>query len=347
MPMYIDIKYANLISSYVRNFKRKSEYLYNFSCPLCNDSHKNPLKARGYLYRNKTGLAYRCHNCGASVSLGNLIKQIDFILYQEYALENYRESGIPRSQHKDADLLKVFKADPKVPKIEEILQDNVLKSATSLDKLSEYHPARQYVQNRKIPEKFYKDLYFTTKFKHFINNIIPEKFKEDNDHPRLIIPYFDKFGKCFAFQGRAFGKEIPKYYTIKIDENAERIYGLDRLNYSKPIYAVEGPIDSLFLDNCIAVSGSSFDSPLLQSIKSNLTVVFDNEPRNNQLMKLLNKTINHGFQVCIWPDTFYHKDINEAVIAGMTSNNIMDIINQNTFVNINAQLHFARYKNRG
>lgn len=344
MPMYIDIKYANLISSYVRNFKRKSEYLYNFSCPLCNDSHKNLLKARGYLYRNKTGLAYRCHNCGASTSLGNLIKQLDVNLYQEYALENYRESGIARSQHKDAEILDFFKADPKVPKIEELLQDDVLKNVTSLDRLSEHHPARQYIQNRKIPKTFYDKLYFTTKFKHFVNTIIPNKFRLNDDHPRLIIPYFDKFGKCFAFQGRAFGKEVPKYYTIKIDEDAERIFGLDRLDYNKPVMVVEGPIDSLFLDNAIAVSGSSFDSPTIQSLKSNLTIVFDNEPRNPQIMKMLKKSITSGFKVCIWPKTFQFKDINDAIIGGLTSEDIQTIINNNTFSGALAELYYGEYK---
>lgn len=350
MPLYIDIKYTNLISSYVRNFKRKHEYLYNFSCPLCGDSHKSALKARGYVYRNKTGLLYRCHNCGASLNLGNLIKHLDSNLYQEYVLENYKESGIARSPHKTPDnaVLDIFRADSKIVKLQQsVLQDDVLSGATCLDRLSEAHPARQYVQNRKIPEKFYKELYFTTKFKRFVNGILPGKFKDNDDHPRLIIPYFNEFGKCFAFQGRAFGKEEPKYYTIKIDEEAERIYGLNRVDYSQPIYAVEGPIDSLFLDNAIAVSGSSFDSSILQSLKSNLTIIFDNEPRNHQLMKLMNKSIENGFNVCIWPSTFSYKDINEAIMNGMESNKIMTIIKQNTFNGITAQLHFVNYKNRG
>ena len=343
MALWLDQKYANLLSPYVRNFKRKNDSLWNFSCPECGDSSKNKIKARGYIYKKASALFYMCHNCGFSTNLGNLIKSLDPGLYQEYVMENYRESGAPRSSHKNKEVAipDIFRAEPKLP----VLEDDVLSAVTRLDILSEHHPARLYIQKRKIPPQFYKSLYFTTKFKAYINKIIPDKFPDlQNDHPRLIIPYMNKYGKCFALQGRAFGPEIPKYYTIKIDENAERIYGLDRVDFSQRILVVEGPIDSLFLPNALAVSGSSFESLTMQQIKTNAVLVWDNEPRSPQIIKLIQKAINHDYKVCMWPNTFTFKDINEAVCGGLEPGEIVSIIDQNTYHGPAAQLRLTEYR---
>ena len=336
--LYIDVKYANLLSCRVRNFKKRGDYLYNFSCPVCGDSHTNKTKARGYIYKMKTGLVYKCHNCGQGMNLGNLIKHVDPNLYQEYVLENYKESGLPRSQHKDPEV-----AIPAIIKPKELL-DDILTPLKRIDKMAIDHPAVKYVLSRKIPSKFWNLLYVAPKFKKFVNTVQP-KFKEIvEDHPRLIIPYFNNFGKCFAFQGRAFGDEQPKYMTIKVDDTEEKVFGLDRINYSKHIYCTEGPIDSLFIPNCIAVSGSSFNTPTIESLKTNLTVVYDNEPRSKELTKLIAKTIDKGFAVCLWPESFKYKDINEAIVDGMTSEQILDIIDNNTYNGVEAQLRFSSWR---
>jgi hypothetical protein len=160
----------------------------------------------------------------------------------------------------------------------------------------------------------------------------------------MIIPYFTPAGKCFAFQARAYGKEEPKYYTIKVDATEEKIYGLDRIDYGKPIYIVEGPIDSLFIPNCLAVSGSSFDMPTIRSILTNATLVMDNEPRSKDITKLLDKNIKLGYNVCMFPEHIEQKDINEMILAGMTSEEIVETINTNTFKGIEAKLRFSTWK---
>ena len=339
--LYTDVKYANMIGPYLRNFKRKSDYLWNFSCPICGDSKTNKSKARGYIYRAKTGLFVKCHNCQYSTNLGNLVKHLDENLYKEYVLENYRESGVPRSPHKDQDVAipQIFKPD-----IEEKVFDAILDPLQRLDRLPLEHPAVEYVIKRKIPLKKWELLYFCPKFKKYVNSLIPNKLSSGEDHPRLIIPYFTSHGKIFAFQGRAFGKEEPKYLTIKLDEDAERIYGLDRLQYTKRIYIVEGPLDSLFLPNAIAVSGSSFNSPSIEALRTNATVVFDREPRSREITKIINRMILAGYSVALLPETMHGKDINDYVQNGWSIKEIKQAIDDHTYSGLRAQLEFDKWK---
>ncbi len=99
--LYIDAKYANILGSRLRNFKQKDQYLWNYSCPVCGDSSKNKLKARGYIYRQKTDLFVKCHNCGYGTNIGNLIKYVDTQLYDEYVLERYKGGATRYNDHKE------------------------------------------------------------------------------------------------------------------------------------------------------------------------------------------------------------------------------------------------------
>jgi len=342
--LYIDAKYAQILGSRLRNFKQKDEYLWNYSCPVCGDSSKNKLKARGYIYRAKQDLFVKCHNCGYGSNIGNLIKHVDSNLYDQYVMERYKGGASKYNSHKDiASLL----LEPK----EELLEDDFLSGLQRLDKLSisnPTHPAIKYLESRKIPRDKWYLLYFAPKFKAFTNSVSP-KFQEPivDEHPRMIIPYFTTAGKCFAFQARAYGREEPKYYTIKVDVTEEKIYGLDRVDYGKRIYVVEGPIDSLFLPNAIAVSGSSFDTPTIRKLLANATIVMDNEPRNKDIIKQLEKYIDLGYSVCMMPSTIQQKDINEMVLhGGMTPDEIVELINTNTHTGIQAKLNFSTWRKK-
>lgn len=336
--LYIDAKYASILGSRLRNFKQKKDYLWNYSCPVCGDSSKHKLKARGYIYRKKSDLFVKCHNCGHGTNLGNLIKYVDPVLYDEYVLERYKSGATKHNAHKD-----VAAILPEETKVE--LSDSVLDSLTRIDMLADDHPALKYVRDRKIPEDKWDRLYFAPKFKKFTNTVTP-KFQEpiEGEHPRLIIPYFNQHGKVFAFQGRAFGDEQPKYYTIKIDETEEKIYGIDLLDFSKRIYVVEGPIDSLFLPNAIAVSGASFDTTYIRGLLTNATIVMDNEPRNKEIVKQIEKYIDLGYTICLFPDTVPEKDINDMVKSGRSAAEILDLINTNTSSGIEAKLKFSNWR---
>ena len=332
---YIDHKYLNLISPMLPLFKKKGDNLWNFRCPYCGDSQKSRTKARGYVFRKKADLFYKCHNCGTGATLANLIKHVDSKTYDDYILERYRDGGtvtrspVPKPEFKfDAP---VFKKD-------------IFKSLRSISELADTHPARRLVEKRRIPKQFLSnDLYLCDSFYKFTNTLIKNKFPSlSGDHPRLMIPFRNEEGEIFAYQGRAFGKEVPKYITIKLDEDADKIYGLDRVDKNKQIYVVEGPIDSMFVDNCIAVAGADFSKEL--PLDGNITIVFDNEPRNKEICKQIQKTISQGKSIVLWPDSIKHKDINDMILAGYSKDIIQQIIKDNTFSGAAAQLRFTEWR---
>ena len=201
------------------------------------------------------------------------------------------------------------------------------------------HPARKIIDRRNLPISSYKDLFLCPEFYKFTNKLIPNKFPSlDGDHPRLLIPFRDEEGEVFAYQGRAFGDEKPKYLTIKLQER-DKIFGLDKVDKRKEVLVVEGPLDSLFLDNCIAVAGA--DVP---NLDCDFTVVFDNEPRNKELLKQVEKTINRGHKICLWPEGMEYKDINAMILGGDTKEEIQDLIKQNTHQGVTATLWFSKWR---
>lgn len=323
MSSYIDLKFINDLSGRLSQFKKKTDYLFNFRCPHCGDSQKSKTKARAYLYRVKNDMFFKCHNCGQGQNLANFIKFVDPKLYESYLLERYKKSA------------------PATPKPKFDFKPTKFTSQTPIDDLKsikdlpEDHPARLYCDNRKIPEKYFDKLFLSDKFMALVNEVKPNTYKITKDHPRLIIPFYDTTGKIFAFQGRAFGKEQPKYLTIKLDENRQKVYGLDKVNFQKPIYITEGPIDSLFIDNCLAAGGA--DLFLKNKIPNeNITYIFDNEPRNKEIVKRMYKVIEQDFNVVIWPEDLQLKDVNDMIMSGLTKFELQDIISNNTYSKLSA-----------
>ena len=327
---YIDTKYLNIISPYLQQFKKKGDNLWNFRCPYCGDSQKSRTKARGFVFRKKNDLFFKCHNCGVGASLGNLVKTIDSKTYKDYIMERYKKGVETHSSPQPE-----FKFNAPV-----FRKKGILEGLQSIKNLPDDHPARQIVERRKLPLESLSDLYLCESFYKFTNTIIKGKFPSlGGDHPRLIIPFRGEDGEVFAYQGRAFGDEQPKYITIKLDADHDKIFGLDKVDKSKPILVVEGPLDSLFLDNCIAVAGADFSN-----MEGDLTVIYDNEPRNKEINKQIEKTIDQGKSVCLWPDTMEYKDINDMVIGGYTKEEIQEIITNNTLSGVAAKLRFAEWR---
>ena len=328
MQSYIDVKYVNIISPFLQQFKKKGDFLWNFRCPYCGDSQKSRTKARGFVYRKKNDLFYKCHNCGVGTTLGKLIEHLDSKSYKDYIMERYK-SGV-KTVNKEPE----FKFDEPV-----FRSKDVCSTLNSLEELQDDHPARKIIDRRNLPISSYKDLFLCPEFYKFTNNLIPNKFPSlDGDHPRLLIPFRDEEGEVFAYQGRAFGNEQPKYLTIKLQER-DKIFGLDKIDKREEVLVVEGPLDSLFLDNCIAVAGA--DVP---NLDCDFTVVFDNEPRNKELLKQVEKTINRGHKICLWPEEMEYKDINDMILGGYTKEEIQDLIKQNTHQGVTATLWFSKWR---
>ena len=320
MSSYIDLKYIMMVSPRLEKFKKVRDSLFNFRCPYCGDSLKFRNKARGYFYKKKNDFLYKCHNCGKGTTFGKVLELIDPDTYKQYVMERYKDSS-PTLHEPE------FKFE--APKFKK--KDSKLETLTPINKLNGDHPARQFVESRQLPEEFYSDLYLCPKFFQW------SKIQSQQEHPRLVIPFRDETGEVFAAQGRAFGKEVPKYLTIKFDDKP-KIFGLDRVDFTRRFYVVEGPIDSMFVDNCLAVAGADFR----YIPPGDTTIVLDNEPRSREIIKLMERLIHQEYELVIWPDTITQKDINDMVLAGQQD--IQKLIDNNTFSGLEAKMKLAVWK---
>ena len=331
MSVFIDRTFLLRLSPKLQRFARKKEDLYNFRCPLCGDSQKNKTKCRGYVYRKKNDYFYMCHNCGAGTSFYNFLNQVDSDLSQEYTLERYKDGNTtnqPEPNFEEFKTKPVFKQKLNLP---------------SIDSLPPEHFARVYVESRLIPENKHSQLYFANDFKKFVHSFGIEKELHENDQ-RLIIPFYDKDNNLIGLQGRALGESKLRYITIRLHETNPKLYGMNNIDESERICVVEGPIDSLFLDNAVAAASSNLQSVVEYYDKSKLVFVFDNEPRNKEIVKLMEHAIEEHFNICIWPEMIEEKDINDMVLNGFTPEDIQDIIDKNTFVNLRAKMEFVNWK---
>ena len=330
---YIDTKYISLIGPRLRNFQKKKDFLWNFSCPYCGDSSTNRKKARGFVYRTKNDLFYKCHNCAMGTTLAKLIEHVDSNLYKEYQLERYKEgqTASGRGGKNNGQHVAAPKFEFKKPEFKSKPSCFGLKSFSELEN---NHPAAKIISKRSLPRASWDDIYYCPKFFEFTNGLVKDKFPSLNgDHPRMIIPFRKENGEIFAYQGRAFGKEPQKYITIILDKEYPKIFGLDKLDPSKTIYVTEGPIDSLFLENGIAVAQSDLRVP---QFKSKAVLIPDNEPRNKQIVKQIQKFIEDGYSVVLWPKGVEEKDINDMILSGKTVDEIKMIIHSNTHSGLSA-----------
>ena len=344
MSIYIDNKYVRLVSSRLRNFKQKSDNLWNFSCPFCGDSQKNKLKARGYVFAKGNDLLYRCHNCGVGTNVANLLKQVDPSLHGEYTFEKYKSGESNTIFHKSNTAPTFNIPSPRFGKVE---KQRVFDHAEWVSELQSGHFCLNYVQNRSIPEEHYDKLLFTSKYRQFIDALVPNHGKSLADDARLVIPYYDVNGELVAVSGRALetSEEKLRYVTVRTNDSDDKlIYGMDRVNLHQTVYLVEGPLDSLFITNCLASGDANLSLTAKNISAKNKVLIFDNEPRNKEVCKLIEKAIKLGEDVVIWPDTIEGKDINEMILNGFSPDEIKGIIDSNTFRNLEAIAKFTFWK---
>ncbi len=326
---FVDTKYIGLVSVRLQKFSKKKDGLFTFRCPYCGDSQKNKNKTRGYIYKYKNDHNFKCHNCGLSRTFTNFLKDQDVVLYDQYIMERYKSgltgkgSTTPHPVVKSSKP-KFIKKDFDLPRISE---------------LNKEHPARAYLFNRKLPEKCLKDLYYCEHFKRWTNEQKYTFNDVDNDESRIIIPLKNR-SEIFGFQGRSLDpRNKLRYITIMLDEDAPKIYGLERINKSNTIYIVEGPFDSLFLENCVAMAGADLD---LRSFGwSDYICVYDNEPRSREIVKRIDKTIDRGGKVVIWPKDIGQKDINDMFNAGV---NVKDVVESNSYQGLKAKVQLNKWK---
>ena len=318
----IDSKYIGLVSSRLQKFKRVKSHLYNFRCPICGDSQKHKNKARGYIYQVKNNSNFKCHNCGASMSLNNFLKTMDTTLHKQYTLEKFKEGHTGRNFVAEEPMF-TFKKP-------------VFKSKLDLPKASEDPDAKRYLEKRKLnPEKFY----FTDSFKRWTNTKKQTFDTIGRDESRIIIPIYNQDKDLIGFQGRSLISNSVKYITVMLEDEAPKIYGLDTINEDLPIYVVEGPFDSTFVNNSVALCGSDGDLGYFKG--SDTILVYDNEPRNREIVNRIGKCIDRGEKVVIWPSGIEEKDINDMVLSG---HDVMSMIKLNTYSGLEAKVKFNSWK---
>jgi transcription elongation factor Elf1 len=327
---FIDIKYINFISSQLQLFSKKKSDLYNFRCPYCGDSQKYKNKARGYLFKKKNDMVFKCHNCGVGRTFTNFLKDQNSMLHDQYVMERYKE-GLTGKGSQTANPDFKFEA-PKFYRD----RDNKI----DLQKISELnitHPAREYLENRKI--KNLDTFYYCPKFKEWTNSRVKVFDTLRKDSPRIIIPLKDTEGKLFGYQGRSLSPKAKiRYITIMLDESKPKVFGLDSIKTDEVVYVTEGPFDSTFISNSIAMCGSDVD---LSSFNCNFVFIFDNEPRNKEIVSKVAKAIEQGYPVVIFPKNIVEKDINDMVMAG---HDVQSVVESNTYHGLEAKLKLSEWK---
>ena len=315
----IDSKYIGLVSSRLGNFKRVKSDLYNFRCPICGDSKKNKTKTRGYLYTIKADVNFRCHNCGASMTFSNFLKEIDPVVHKQYVFERFKQGSTGRGTVVEEPVFK-FEAP-------------TFKSSIDLPLASTVDVSRIYLEKRKLdPTKFY----YAERFVEYVNS--HKQNLDVKEHPRIIIPlYYEK--NLVGVQGRTLNSNSVKYITTIFYDEAPKIYGLDNIRRDAPVFVTEGPFDSTFLLNSIAMCGA--DSDVRKWGVSTPVWVYDNEPRSKEITERISNAISRGDSVVIWPTGIEEKDINDMILAG---HDVQSIVESNTYSGLEANLQFTTWK---
>ena len=341
MSMYIDKKFVNFVGASLEKFVWKKDTLASCRCPICGDSSKNKNKTRGFFFVNKNKYFYKCHNCGVSCNLYGFLEKVSPSLCKEYSLEVW----------KDGDGLKTKKKTEPVVAIKKIKKKYTIE-LPSVSELPPNHPCRTFVELRKIPRSAWKYLYYAEDFGTWARTINSESADALEQSSRLVIPIVNEKGELVGAQGRALSvtgdrnaRKTARYITIKTEGQEHKgWFGLDRVD-TGTIYVVEGPLDSLFIPNCVAMIGLSDALNVPSHLKSrSLVYLIDNEPRNEAVVTTIGKLLDQDKKVCIWPDHIKHKDLNDMIMAGMSEKELLKTIKENTVSGLSGKIKFNNWK---
>jgi len=335
---FVEIQYAQQLAGRLDRYKitNRSPMKINFRCPICGDSKKSKSKARGWLLEKDNSLFYYCHNCGASHSFSNFLKVVDPLAYNDYVAEKFIGKANNTISTETSTLEQTKFEQPNFS------HRDVLKNLKKISQLDYNLPVKKYIDKRSIPTKHHYRLYFAPRFKEWINGIIPNKFENvKKDEPRLVIPFLDKDRKCFGVAARGFDPDGLRYITIMFDD-VPKIFGLDKVNFKEKYYVVEGALDSMFLSNAVAMAGADGGTNALENVE-NAVFVFDAEPRNKEIHKRMEKLIDAGHSIVIWPNDIEGKDINEMVLSGKISC-VESLMRTITYKGLEAKLKFQQWR---
>ena len=311
--------------------KTQHPYVANCRCQICGDSQKNKWKARGYFFSKKGGIFYKCHNCSFSGNLNSFLKNVDPSLHKQYVFETFAEGR----QSNTAATPSAAPFDFSQPKFKpkSILDDLFVPVRGT--------PAEDYLRERQVPEKVWSSLYYVDDSQKLED--LSEKYEGRvlGSDPRLVIPFYDLDDNLIAVNCRAINDCNLRYITVKIDDDAPMIYNLNKIDRNQAVYVTEGPLDSMFLDNSVAVGSSDLNAVSKVLDRDKVVLVFDNQPRNPQLVHTMEQAVG-DYKMVVWPSSILQKDINEMVVSGV--DNIQDIIDNNTLHGLALSVRLNQWK---
>lgn len=320
--LLIDITYIGQLSSRLEQFKNLRRNVWIARCPICGDSKKKKFKKRFYIFLKKGKYSTKCHNCGYTNTFSRFLEAQFPDIYREYLLEKLpNKSTLSKNRFGHVkDLIKK----------KYVCSGFDYSHLKRFDQLPTDHPAKIYVESRKIPIDM---VLYCADFSKLISDIGIGHYtlSYSNSHePRMIIPFYREDGLSTVFQARAFSKkESLRYITIKEHDDESKIYGMERVDKEKPVWCSEGPLDSLMIPNCIAMSGISTALP--KGIDE-VRFIFDNEPRARDVIKNMRKKLRSGYKVVILPERIQYKDLNDMIVkGGMDSTKIISLLEDNLY----------------
>lgn len=352
MSFLLDSKYALFIGGRLEKFRQVRRNVWNCRCPMCGDSAKRKNIRRFFIYQPVVNgmlqdrLSVACHNCGYAKPFGAFLHEFDGAMFGEYKMEKFRDNN--------AGMTRVERAaqyQPVADQLDTMAQLSELGQATPDESPMQWvrplcdapdgHPVLLYAQGRRFPEWVYEELgycdNFAAEYGEFSPLVDATKLPDD---PRLIIPIRDTTGELIALQGRTIGNHSLRYITLKRQENVSKVFGLDRLQEGVPVLVVEGPLDSLFLPNCIATA----DANLLAAPVGDILIP-DKQFRNPEIVRYIERFIDEGKAVCLLTDeVFPYKDINQAVQAGVSPAQVLGIVLDHTYRGLTAKLKLSELR---
>ena len=335
MTLWLERKYLSMVLAYLPNSKWKDDHLLNHSCPYCGDSKVNDYKARGYHFVVEQRYVYKCHNCGVSKSSVNFLKDNFAEVHKEYLKEWLKETGRGKKRPQKMLPSHKFRFTPQTS----FLNTKVHKLCDDAWTTEE---SKEYLEKRNIPSN--SEIYFIDNSQKL--SVLSEKYKNRvlGTDPRIILPFY-KDGQLVGITGRAINDSKLRYLTMRFRDDLPLVYNIDKVDTTKTVYVTEGPIDSLFLPNSIAVGGSDFNK-LDDKLKKNAILIYDNEARNKQILKKILTNINDGWSVCVWDDKRVSgfKDVNDMIQSGLSQDDVVDIIKKCTYSGLQAKLKLTEYK---
>ena len=344
MNTILQYKYITLLGPYLDGFKNVGTNLWNFRCPLCGDSQRNANKKRGYIYLKGNMYRFHCHNCGKDVPFKSFLYIIAPDLYKDYK----EESLFGKLKREEA-----INVSEQCKKQSHYINTHTEKFLINLTELQDDHPAIEYVRDvRRIPRVRWKQIFWTEQYQELINEHFGDKYKNSGLPSTGIVfvvrsldPKISGLENhpIIGYQLRSIDKNCPKAkrFITCIEPQKSGCFGIDTLDWNKPIYVTEGPIDSLFLPNCIAV----LTSALYRADIPNATYINDCEPRNKEIVKQIGKAIDKGYRVTLLPDKYFSLDINDIVCNyNLSESELVNLIETNSYKGLEAKLQFSKWR---